>query len=418
MLRVFIIFLLAFINSQTSCAQLVVNDSDLLKNCPIIRLDKSHLIGDSIALQGLRNKMSMYNATPHPTLNVIHIGDSHVQAGSFSESLQNLFCTQYGNGGIGLIFPYRVAKTNGPSGYVSSSNHSWVARRNVIVKLNLPTGISGHTIHSKDPSASFSISLKQDSVITISSIKTLTIFHADRDTNYSYLVTGDDSVKASIDSSSLTNHSSSFIFPKNVFSITIKSNATAPTQKSSTITGLYVTNGNANAAITSVIGVNGARYSDYLHSEWFDEQLSSLNPQLIIVSLGTNESFEYTKLDVNIFAQQIDSLVTLLKGMPSKPIVILTTPPAVCMAKRRSKHIVYVPNPYVAKVRQTILQQAAKNHLLVFDLYEAMGGEHSMKWWAEHRMTDKRRIHFTNQGYRILGLLLARSIAEQIAPSL
>ena len=41
-----------------------------------------------------------------------------------------------------------------------------------------------------------------------------------------------------------------------------------------------------------MIGVNGATYDDYNNTEIFFNQLPHLNPDLVIVSLGTNESFE------------------------------------------------------------------------------------------------------------------------------
>ena len=59
---------------------------------------------------------------------------------------------------------------------------------------------------------------------------------------------------------------------------------------------LYALNGvvlesNNPGIIYHNIGVNGAKYSDYNKYPLFFDQLKALQPDLIIVSLGTNESY-------------------------------------------------------------------------------------------------------------------------------
>lgn len=391
-------------------SQFKPNDTALYAAYPIINQQAVKLIGDSIAFQEFASKLHSFTTANHPAFHVLHIGDSHVQAGFFTEPIRELFSSIYGYGGPGVVFPYQVAKTNGPPGFSSSSDYTWTAKRNVKYNIPLPTGLCGHTIYSTNPSASFNIRFNEDS--SYNRIRNLTIFHSNRDTNFNYIVTGDDSIIAHMDSSFQDIRATRFIFSKDVSRIRVSNNKTDSKQVSSTITGMYCNNGNSNTAITSVIGVNGARYNDYMSSDWFIEQVSHVAPQLIILSLGTNESFEYNKLNLTQFASTIDSMVSRLKNLPSMPIILLTTPPAVCRSKRVSKRIIYIPNTYTALVRQVILDQAAKNHLLAFDLYKAMGGEKSMKWWALKHMTDKRQIHFTKPAYRISGSLLASALAR------
>ena len=46
-------------------------------------------------------------------INIVHIGDSHIQADLFyQQKFWNLFQQSYGNAGFGFTFPYSVAKTN------------------------------------------------------------------------------------------------------------------------------------------------------------------------------------------------------------------------------------------------------------------------------------------------------------------
>ena len=55
-------------------------------------------------------------------INIVHIGDSHIQADYFSGMLRMCLQKQFGNAGRGLIFPYKVAKTNEPYNYLTTTD--------------------------------------------------------------------------------------------------------------------------------------------------------------------------------------------------------------------------------------------------------------------------------------------------------
>jgi lysophospholipase L1-like esterase len=54
----------------------------------------------------------------------------------------------------------------------------------------------------------------------------------------------------------------------------------------------------------------------------------------------------------------------------------------------------------------------------VYDLYAAMGGANSMKDWSQLGMTDKKQIHFSPKGYRILGESMAHAIQMHLPQSI
>jgi hypothetical protein len=71
--------------------------------------------------------------------------------------------------------------------------------------------------------------------------------------------------------------------------------------------------------IYSGIGVNGAKCSDYNKFPMFFEQLPALEADLVIISLGTNESFQ-KNFNSDKFYNEIDTLVTKLSiTNPNKP---------------------------------------------------------------------------------------------------
>jgi hypothetical protein len=63
-------------------------------------------------------------------------------------------------------------------------------------------------------------------------------------------------------------------------------------------------------------------------------------------------------------------------------------------------------------IRKIILEVAELNHVAVFDWYEVMGGEQSMKQWAQRGLTDKKQIHFSPSGYRELGTSFSEALCH------
>ncbi|MFN5843350.1 MAG: hypothetical protein ACK45G_08965, partial [Bacteroidota bacterium] len=89
-------------------SQFKPNDTALYEAYPIINQQAVKLIGDSIAFQEFASKLHSFTTANHPAFHVLHIGDSHVQAGFFTEPIRELFSSIYGYGGPGVVCPYQV----------------------------------------------------------------------------------------------------------------------------------------------------------------------------------------------------------------------------------------------------------------------------------------------------------------------
>src|ERR1051325_974299 len=135
----------------------------LLGKYHFINADASVLHNDNGTLDSFFEKLSKLSKDKKGKVSIVHIGDSHIQADYFSGRLRKDFQKDFGNAGRGLIFPYQVAKTNGPSDYRSTSKADWQAKRNVFPDQSLPIGISGITIQTNDSTADLSIRLKDRS---------------------------------------------------------------------------------------------------------------------------------------------------------------------------------------------------------------------------------------------------------------
>ena len=74
-------------------------------------------------------------------LNIVHIGDSHIQADVMTNIVRGKLQEAFGNGGLGLVFPYSLLKTNGGRNVSFSSNIVWNGEKNSDL-----SGISGYAL--------------------------------------------------------------------------------------------------------------------------------------------------------------------------------------------------------------------------------------------------------------------------------
>ena len=58
-------------------------------------------------------------------INIVHIGDSHIQADVMTNVMRVRLQEVFGNAGLGLVFPYSLIKTNGGKNVSFTSNIAW-----------------------------------------------------------------------------------------------------------------------------------------------------------------------------------------------------------------------------------------------------------------------------------------------------
>lgn len=162
--------------------------------------------------------------------------------------------------------------------------------------------------------------------------------------------------------------------------------------------GLTLENSAQNGVLYHSIGVNGATFAHYNAADYFWQQLPVLKPDLIIVSLGTNESVGKPsdslriQEDIRIFMDKLNN------SAPETPVLV-TTNPDILKRKR-------YPNPYGAIIRRSLLREADSRYLATWDLYGLMGGLGSIKSWRKEGLTAGDFVHFSQSGYELQANLL------------
>jgi lysophospholipase L1-like esterase len=156
------------------------------------------------------------------------------------------------------------------------------------------------------------------------------------------------------------------------------------------------------------LGINGAITRHFTTEERLQE-VADLQPDLIILSFGTNESHS-KNYDVDEHLQQMDSLVTLLGQACPKAQFLLTTPPGSYLTVNRSQKVINRRTPQVV---ETILAFAEERNLPVWDLYDIAGGKNrACLNWKNNLLMKRDQVHFTNEGYRVQGNLLAEALLK------
>ena len=401
--RVFSFFVLFVLYAMRINAQQTFNDS-IKKEYPFVCTDFNKIENDSVGLSHFYAKLLQLETSNIPRVCIVHFGDSHIQADFFSGKVRQDLQLQFGNAGRGLVIPYHVARTNEPNSYQTSTNSKWQVRRNVVKNDTIPIGLSGVTIKSMDTSATLRIKVLDQPGLDYSFTK-FTLFH-DKSVNAFYFVVCDDEncVLGYINSSTPTgsNFASTEQLLKPMREIYFKNyQRDSILQKYSQVYGILLENGKPGL-LYNTIGVNGAEFRHFNSSEYFNEQMAYLKPDLVIISMGTNEAYS-TKFDNFKFYKQIDSLITSIKKLNPTADFLLTTP-SDSYRKRKVK------NPDMRIARATIQDYCHHHSLAYWDLYYIMGGYGSILDWFKKGLTAKDKLHFSRKGYELQGELLYRAL--------
>lgn len=337
-------------------------------------------------------------------INIIHVGDSHVQADYLTRIVRRNFQEQFGNAGRGLIVPARVAGTNEPPNFLSSSTVIWKAKRCIYPDHPMPIGIGGITINTDQPNAK--LSLYMNDLWMDYSFNAVTLFFQKDITSFNFSVKDTANVELGFigpfTSEPFVNYSK-IVLPYSVGGLVLETLKSTPGQVQATLFGLNLENGKSGV-LYHAIGVNGAKYAHYNAAMFFSKQTAALQPDLFILSLGTNEALDYPYLDKK-FLQHMDSLITSLRENNPQARFLLVTPPDAFRKKTR-------PNPGIAKIREMIIQYAVENGLAFWDMYRALGGEGSATAWRKSELLRADGIHYTKDGYEYQGNLLYHALIK------
>jgi lysophospholipase L1-like esterase len=333
-------------------------------------------------------------------VNVVHIGDSHIQADMFSGKVREHFYKDslIGNGGRGFVFPYSAVRTNNPVNIKVSYTGQWTGCRNVEKSKTCNWGLSGITAATTDSSATFTINpnTNPEYIYPVSRVR---IFYDVADPTFF-------TVKLLAEEGRVVSRQihpkgfAEFILKAPLDQITVAFEKNKPTQTGFTLQGVTLES-ESRGMQYHAIGINGAEVTSFLRNT-LEPQLEMLNPDLVIISLGTNDAY-FDEFDEKAFKRNYGTLIQRIKKASPKASILLTTP-GDCYRARK-----YV-NYNNVKATKQIMELAEETGCVVWNFYEIMGGLRSINQWYTHGMATKDKIHLTKKGYSLQGDLLYEAL--------
>ncbi|MEZ5106765.1 MAG: GDSL-type esterase/lipase family protein [Draconibacterium sp.] len=352
-------------------------------------LNELHHFGSDPYSAQFFEKLEKLVRTGEGRINVVQIGGSHIQAGTFSGQMRNRMQQINGdmNAGWGFMFPYRIARTNSPYGYYIRYTGRWTSCRNVERRKVCNLGVGG-----------ISATTSGDAKLTI-------LLEDENQLDYRfnnvrvYCETTGAEFDVVVDSTYLkgitkTDDYYEFELNSHVDSLDILIQKKDAAAGNFTLHGI-VTESAPNGILYHSIGINGAHVPAFLRCQLFEEQLKTLNPDLVILGLGINDAY-VKRFSQSSFEDNYSELIRSIRRASPKTAIIMVTNNDSYMYRR------YV-NKNGEKVEQSMFHLSDKFDTGVWDMYAVMGGLNSVVLWEKNGMAQHDKVHFTREGYLTLG---------------
>jgi lysophospholipase L1-like esterase len=258
-------------------------------------------------------------------------------------------------------------------------------------------GVGGIAATTASPTAELIILLEDENVLDYRFNK-IRVFYENPDSNYTVSV--DSSVLKSVVRS---NEYYDFELKTHVDSLNLTIQKKENTQGSFTLFGISAESA-PNGITYHSIGINGAHVPSFLRCDLFEEQLKSLHPDLVILGLGINDAYG-KRFSQSDYEANYDMLISRIRRAAPETAIIFTTNNDSYIYRR------YV-NKNGEKVKESMLKMAEEHTAGVWNMYEVMGGLNSIVLWQKNQLAQSDKIHFTREGYLILGDLFFNALMK------
>lgn len=200
-----------------------------------------------------------------------------------------------------------------------------------------------------------------------------------------------------------TIYQATLVLDRPVNQLVIKGDKLMDTQKECVFYGCLLENTEQKGVLYEAVGVNGTTFYHYNHAQYFFDQIALLKPDLVIVSLGTNEALS-SGFDADKFSEQVNVFFDHLEEeLPETPVIITSNGDALRKGKT---------TPNNSAVRDRLAITASTRNYAYWDLNTIMGGEESIRDWYKNGLARKDHIHLSKKGYQILGELFFDAVVR------
>jgi lysophospholipase L1-like esterase len=361
----------------------------------------SNTISRSSSLDSVFKKLHEIKRTHQGKINIIHIGDSHLQADMMTRVLRNGMHNSFGNAGRGIVYPQQLAGSNAPHDVHSSSNATWRATRLSKPESPIKTGICGFGMEASARDANVSMYIQNEAGIK-DSFNRLVFFLGKAAATYTLT---DSNLTSPAALTSIENADT----PSLVFNTTDMltgfnlRRTDADPSSDFCFYGVSLERSGSSGVLYHTIGVNGAQMDQYNNSQLFWQQLAALRGDFYIVSLGTNEAQNQHLSTETLFAIYRQFTDNIHRLSPNA-VILFTTPPGSYLKGKK-------PNTALQTFTTALINYCDSSNIAFWDLYKISGGKNSAVGFKKNHLLAHDLVHFSEPGYRLQGQLLLAALA-------
>jgi lysophospholipase L1-like esterase len=301
-------------------------------------------------------------------------------------------------GGGTFIFPFKIVKSNSPHFFNSFTTGKWVRKRSALAKEMCDNlGMAGMAGITNDSANTFGFNLLKNN--HHQSFNSLRVYH-NFNPSFEFSIAnqiGLHFVRKDLPKLGYTEFTFETFIDSVNFNL-VKKDSIIPNFM---LRGFSIDNTNPGFYYAA-IGVNGASTSSYLRCQEFVNELATIPPDLVIFSLGVNDTHS-TSFSKDQFMANYDSLISLVKIASPNTAILFTTVTDNYMTRRTA-------NKRPIKAEEAMFELMEKHKAAVYDLYAVMGGYKSIYKWQKAGLAAKDKVHFNGRGYSILANLMFDAI--------
>lgn len=361
---------------------------------------------DTSNLVDFFHKLDKVVETKQGNINILHLGASHVQAGTMSHRIRRdlLLPAPELIARRGMIFPYSAAvKCNNPADYKVQRSAPFTLTRNVYKNIDRPLGVTGIAVSTVDSLATLKITMN-DSQLHFETDRIILLGFSDSNKVVPGLIIDTIAYQPTTIDTVLRRY-----YFENIPTITDSFKISVLNVDSAvfTLTGILLDNDKSGITFHS-LGVNGASVSCYLKCAYFEEDMKLVAPDLVIFGIGINDA-SGSNFDTLEFERNYLLLIEKIKRInPDCAFIFITNNDSYKKVSRK-KYSVNMNGKLAQRVFHRLAQETGG---AVWDQFDIMGGLRSMEKWRVDKLAQADRVHFTVKGYQLIGDLFYNAFLD------
>lgn len=369
---------------------------------PFLHREANRIIYNGADWSELREKFRNSGSEP---FSILHIGDSHIQPDIATGVVRRKMQAEFGDAGRGLVIPYKLASTNEPRDYRMTLDCNGQGTRLLKTPWTLPMAMTGISVSPYSRNYKLKIEDLRENGEPFRFIR----LYFTGDIEIETVETSTGWINYTLDVDEEDGYYDVFI-PHAQKEITLG----VRSSRGAVFHGALL--GSEKPGIFyHTIGNNGATFEIYNRLNGFGNGVATLYPDLVILSMGTNEA--YNRLSPEEFKSHVSTLIDDITNQNPDVRILLTTPKE-CQrrvkGRRRNSKGAYTRVEECRTIRDAIMEFAAQRKIALYDWFEIAGGEGASDNWVRDGLLSNDRVHNTNQGYELSGDIFFDALREAL----